>query len=485
MKHELVIGKYTLESLTNGMYASPLDLYREYIQNAVDSIDTARDNNLERPEYFEIDINIDRDKDTLTIFDNGYGIPSKVAVATLVDIGNSNKTRYTNRGFRGIGRLAGLGYCDELLFSTSFEGEETKTIIRFNAKLLRELLLKSNQESISVADVMQRIITVEDAIAEKAKKHYFEVKLVGVSANDGLLDEDLVQGYLIQHAPLPYARDFKWQNPIQEKVRIAGYSIPYYCICLNGQELYKPYRDTFVSDRAKRITDNIRDIQVQAFYRNNVLSAVLWYAETAFYGTISDSSVKGIRIRQGNILIGDKTTCNSFFKEERFNGWILGELHVVDPELIVNSRRDDFEKNEAYYALIESLRQWAINVSKDIRHISYERNLSRERKAIIEAESFEDVNDLCTEDLSYAEEASESAFLDMGESDFIAETDYFDKLSFLIGQKKAQTKYRALNINAKLTMDQRKVLERVFDLIQQEYDIKEAEKFINTIARKF
>ena len=48
MKHELVIGKYTLESLTNGMYASPLDLYREYIQNAVDSIDTARDNNLER-----------------------------------------------------------------------------------------------------------------------------------------------------------------------------------------------------------------------------------------------------------------------------------------------------------------------------------------------------------------------------------------------------------------------------------------------------
>ena len=34
-------------------------------------------------------------------------------------------------------------------------------------------------------------------------------------------------------------------------------------------------------------------------------------------------------------------------------------------------------------------------------------------------------------------------------------------------------------------MDQRKVLERVFDLIQQEYDIKEAEKFINTIARKF
>lgn len=35
MNQEFVIGKYTLESLTSGMYASPLDLYREYIQNAV------------------------------------------------------------------------------------------------------------------------------------------------------------------------------------------------------------------------------------------------------------------------------------------------------------------------------------------------------------------------------------------------------------------------------------------------------------------
>ena len=39
----------------------------------------------------------------------------------LTSIGNSKKTSEFDRGFRGIGRLAGLGYCDELLFSTSFE----------------------------------------------------------------------------------------------------------------------------------------------------------------------------------------------------------------------------------------------------------------------------------------------------------------------------------------------------------------------------
>lgn len=113
MNHELIIGKYTLESLTNGMYASPLDLCREYIQNAVDSIDDAIAEKLERPEYFEIAINLDHERNMLSIFDNGRGLCKKQAISTLIDIGNSNKQRTQKRGFRGIGRLAGLGYCDE------------------------------------------------------------------------------------------------------------------------------------------------------------------------------------------------------------------------------------------------------------------------------------------------------------------------------------------------------------------------------------
>ena len=41
MDHQLLVGKYTLESLTSGLYVSPLDLFREYVQNAADSIDQA------------------------------------------------------------------------------------------------------------------------------------------------------------------------------------------------------------------------------------------------------------------------------------------------------------------------------------------------------------------------------------------------------------------------------------------------------------
>lgn len=484
MNHELIIGKYTLESLTNGMYASPLDLYREYIQNAVDSIDNAAKTSFGKKEIFEIAVTIDRDNNTISIYDNGQGLSVKNAVSTLIDIGNSSKQRTINRGFRGIGRLAGLGYCDELIFSTSFVGEQKKTIVRYNAKLLKELLLVSNDKNVSVHDVMRQIISVHE-IEEKESKHYFEVKMIGASRKDGLLDIEKVRDYLIQHAPLPYNEQFRWKSPIEEKVKIAGYVIPNYCICFNGEKLYKPYLDCFVSDRVKKITDNIQDISVKPFYRDGILSAVLWYANTNFYGTINDNSIKGIRIRQGNILIGDRSTCNTFFKEERFNGWLVGELHVLDSELIANSRRDDFEKNDAYYSFVEMIREWAYSVSKEIRKISYERSLSREKRAIVEAQSFDDINDLCSEDFSYAEDVTESDYLNSSDSVAVAEMGYMDKLSSLLNQKKIQTKYRALNINFKLTVEQRKVLERVFDLIQQEYSDEEAEQFISTIASQF
>lgn len=484
MEHTLTIGKYTLESLTNGMYASPLDLYREYIQNAVDSFDVALERNIASIDKLRIDINIDSKEKSVSIKDNGCGISERNAVAMLLDIGNSQKSRSDFRGFRGIGRLAGLGYCSKLVFKTSYESETVSTIVEFDAKLLNELLLPGSFSAISVGDVMEKIVKIKK-VQESAFKNYFEVILEGTSLEDGLLDENAVKDYLIQHAPISFDSRFKWQRTILEKVRLAGFKVPQYHIFLNEEEIFKPYYNTFISDRMKKMEDQVQDIKVETFNRNGELCAILWYVQSHFYGTVVDNSVKGIRIRQGNILLGDKSSFNQFFKEERFNGWMIGELHVIDKDLIANSRRDGFEKNIAFYEMAELLKKWAIMVSKEIRHISYERSLSSEKKAILEAETVDDINELCIETQEFNDYNTENSQMKWSESDEVAETDFISKLSLFIDQKKTQTKYTALNINEKLTAEQRKILERVFDIINQAYSQNVAEDFINMIVNKF
>lgn len=79
---------------------------------------------------------------------------------------------------------------------------------------------------------------------------------------------------------------------------------------------------------------------------------------------------------------------------------MVGEIHVVDDELLANSRRDGFEKNNAYYELVEILKLWAINISKYIRNKSYARNLSAAKRKIVEADAVDDLNNLDIADFS-------------------------------------------------------------------------------------
>ena len=153
--------------------------------------------------------------------------------------------------------------------------------------------------------------------------------------------------------------------------------------------------------------------------------------------------------------------------------------------MIINSRRDDFEKNEAYYEFVESLSEWSLVLSKEIRKKSYDRSLSNEKKTLIEVDDNIDINNLETEDMDFACDYDEASLLENGESQFLAENDFFDKLSMILNQKKGQTKYSELNINDRFTIDQKKVLERVFDVVSQEFDKKDAEKFITIISKKY
>ena len=108
-----MIGAGIFGLVTVGMYDTPLAVYREYIQNSADAVARGGD-----PKGDKVEITIDPSELRVTIRDNGPGLSYDDALDQLLPIGCSNKRMGSDRGFRGIGRLAGLAFAETVTFTT-------------------------------------------------------------------------------------------------------------------------------------------------------------------------------------------------------------------------------------------------------------------------------------------------------------------------------------------------------------------------------
>ena len=91
------IGRQMLDVITSGMYNNPLMVLREYIQNAADSIDElcSRGNFRENKCRIVVDVN-GRDR-TVSVLDDGTGIPREYVEQRLGNLGFSSKEGRTNK----------------------------------------------------------------------------------------------------------------------------------------------------------------------------------------------------------------------------------------------------------------------------------------------------------------------------------------------------------------------------------------------------
>ncbi|NLB82404.1 MAG: hypothetical protein GX800_12525 [Clostridiaceae bacterium] len=137
--NEYIFGANILENLTTGMYQDSKVTYREYIQNSCDQIDKAvRDGLLLQSEGY-IHIWLDPDRRTISIEDNATGLAAAKFQKTLGNIADSDKKIGEDKGFRGIGRLCGLAYCGELVYSSTAKGETIVSTMRCKDMEMREL----------------------------------------------------------------------------------------------------------------------------------------------------------------------------------------------------------------------------------------------------------------------------------------------------------------------------------------------------------
>jgi hypothetical protein len=106
------------------------------------------------------------------------------------------------------------------------------------------------------------------------------------------------------------------------------------------------------------------------------LLAFGWLARMKLLGAVfTRSNIDGVRVRRDNILIGNKDLLSDFFREKRFNNYLVGEIYTIDDHLVPNSRRDDFEdcieKDNFYESFIKNI---GLPISRRIRQVSVERS---------------------------------------------------------------------------------------------------------------
>lgn len=346
---ESIIGKNVIESLTTGMYENPLFVYREYIQNAADAVDHAvKAGVLQKGEEIIV-VRIKREQREIIIEDNALGIQSDKAFSILRNIAQSTKHKGVDKGFRGIGRLGGLAYCQKLVFETSYKGEDVKSIVTWNAEKLQELINDTDDKS-SGEEVVKLVTTYESKKEDKGE-HYFKVIMEDITLDD-LLNIDEVTDYLQMVAPVDIDSSFLYKKKIQKYMEEHQLSVDIYNIYINDDQIFKPYKSKiYTTDKGnKKTTGEVYGVNF--LYRENSQGEPLfwgWYSMTTLVGQIpSGNLARGIRLRSANIQIGDSEICKKFFintNDQRFSFYFFGELHALNGKLTPNSRRDYFEDN--------------------------------------------------------------------------------------------------------------------------------------------
>ncbi len=146
------VGAGILNIITESLYDNPIVVFREYVQNSIDSIFK---NELNRD---KCEIKIWLNDNNLFFLDNGTGIESNKFEDEMVKIGASSKKKQRNMGYKGIGRLSGVPYCKKLIF-TNIIDYANKVVQTYTIDTLKYEKIKNDETyaTLSFVELMKII----------------------------------------------------------------------------------------------------------------------------------------------------------------------------------------------------------------------------------------------------------------------------------------------------------------------------------------
>lgn len=361
------VRKKILSMLMFQLYSDERTIYREYVQNALDSINKAIDTRvLDQAKDGVVNIDIDVKHKVIKIKDNGAGIESANAVRTLLDISPSNKDGVSQAGMYGIGRLVGGGYCHELIFRTSARGEAIGTQITFDVDKIWQMVEKDEEDYLATYVINE--CTIRESIPAEESDHYFEVELKGVKddAAPSLLDAETIINYLREVAPVEYKSEFKntlmykstADNPEFKELHEGLEKVQ---VLVGETRIQKQYGLSIRGTKDK--INNLEYFKIED--RKYGLLGWGWYALTKYTIQIpKDDKLAGIRLRAHNIQIGDANLLSgtNYWKEDRSNSYFYGEFFVTHPHIRPNGARDGLVPTPESRSLENGLRTYFENL---------------------------------------------------------------------------------------------------------------------------
>lgn len=147
------VGASILNIITESLYDKPIVVFREYVQNSVDSFNKSSCNN--KSDFF---VDFWFDEKNLYFLDNGDGIDKLNFEKEMISIAHSKKDRIKDVGYKGIGRLSGLSYCNELWFANIYD-YRNKDLELYCISYSEFKKIKNEEEynNLSFSELMNRI----------------------------------------------------------------------------------------------------------------------------------------------------------------------------------------------------------------------------------------------------------------------------------------------------------------------------------------
>ena len=367
--HDTLVGKDIIKLITSGLNSDPLTIYREYIQNAADSIEK-----LPNGVSGTVEIEVDAVRKRITIHDCGVGLSTLQAERELVPLAKSEKRYSRGRGFRGIGRLSALPYCEKLKFLTRKEKSSPVTQVTWDSIELR----KNFENFSSLEELISKSVTIELLTDKEFSERFFEVQIEGIPRYiaASILNKDLVSEYISENCPVPFNPSFPFSLTISKRLSssLELLNLPVF-LKDNQSPIHRPQQKEvpLTLNKSTDFTD-VEDFQIPNIEGSGV-AAYGWIAHSTYSGVIAKSArIRCIRARLGNIQIGDETVFDHLFTESRFNRWCVAEVHIVDSNIVPVGSRDYFEPSPHLRNLENHLRTICRQIEKRCRAASRKRN---------------------------------------------------------------------------------------------------------------